>query len=271
MDDAIKAVLNFFSPKGILVLQIIFIITFLVICGFLIFSAYKFTTSVSKETKIFDLSKENHKLHDKLCSVELLNSNIFNSVNTLINFLYDSKLNVFSIFRNVKSLEEMEQNLNVIGELFKIISNLISSDVGGNSKKRVSLWRISDRNGKTVLEPFCRSANYTNYYSKTKYLSINDSIAGRALIKNKKQFVDDLEKDPDWHGFSSNQRYDAILAIPIEEFGVLTVDFSSKPSESEIQIIELYCYNMALINAAFYQAYNYYSNANSERGDKGNG
>ncbi len=49
------------------------------ICALLITSAYKYTKSVAKETKIFDLSKQNHELHNDLSKAEAINNNILNS------------------------------------------------------------------------------------------------------------------------------------------------------------------------------------------------
>ncbi|WP_058953024.1 GAF domain-containing protein [Clostridium tyrobutyricum] len=260
MDDAMKAVLSLFSPTAVLIIEIIVIIAIVAICVLLVISAYKYTKSVAKETKIFDLSKKNYELHNKLSDAELINSNILNSLNTLTSFLYNSQLLIFNSVENGNEIE--------IGEQFKIMANLISSDTGGNDRKRVSLWVFCcDENEEPVLRSFYRSANYTNYNSDTKCLPIDDSIAGRAFRKNKKEFIYDLENDPDWHGFSGNQIYSAILAIPIKNFGVLTVDFSSKPSKYELQIIEFYCYNMALLNAAAYQSYKYCGNINNEGED----
>lgn len=128
----------------------------------------------------------------------------------------------------------------------------------------MSLWALRiEKDKKPVLQSFYRSANYTSYKTDTKYLPIDDSIAGRAFRKEKEEFVYDLENDPDWHGFSGKQTYSAILAIPIKNFGVLTVDFSNKPSEHEIKVIEVYCYNMALLNATAYQSYKYCDRINN--------
>lgn len=254
----------------------IVVISIFTVCLFTLSAVWKFTKAVNKESKIFDLSKTNHELikeNEELkknikmltMSMESLNTFMYKTntatstileqaLNKKMNFLeehsskdevaitteeiLDQKLDT----QNKKEFKMSEWFLENITDYLYEIVNIFSSELSYGNRKRVSLWSIlkdDEGNDTNFLESIHRSSNFSYSKDETIFLDVNKSIAGRAFRTKMSQFVTDLDNDPDWNGYSAQKKYQAIVAFPIGEHRVLTIDYKEIPSEEDLEIAQV--------------------------------
>lgn len=134
--------------------------------------------------------------------------------------------------------------------LVQRIVEAIASDIkaSGSERHRCGFWLYDvDRDSLTLVNG---SAGFPDTYINKRTLDLNDSIAGRSFRKRQTLNLPDVTNDGDWSRVDSSGTYKALICIPIEEFGVLTID-AREPMDESIQIIgELYA---SIIEGVFYE------------------
>ncbi|MED4888565.1 hypothetical protein [Lysinibacillus fusiformis] len=225
----------------------------LVIIYFLVVGAWKFSTAVNKESKVFDLSKDNSNLvkeNEKIKKDLELSSASLESLNT---YMYKTNESIRTVYSELRSSnkEEGESHINFFlnstSEYIYEIVNLLASEVGFNNRKRVSLWSLDESEQQDCLKSIYRSSNFPYAKDQSIHLNINTSIAGRAFRTKQRQDVKDLTTDPDWERFSTKQTYQSIIAFPIGDSRVLTIDYKSEPNDLELEFMQIAVNYLTLI------------------------
>lgn len=232
-------------------IYIIVVISILAIAIFLVLGAYRFSNAVAKETRIFDLAKVNNELVNKNKDYESEMDDMKSSIESINNFMLKTTEDVRESYKslldsNKPDKSRLSQLESTVYETVYEIINIIASDIGYNNRKRVSLWSVSSED-ETVLKSLNRSANFPYSKDFTKYLNINKSIAGRALRTNSIQKVYDLKSDPDWNNFSTHQEYQVIIAFPIDETRVMTIDYRKPPNAIEVDLLQTVVNNLSFL------------------------
>lgn len=207
---------------GIIVLGII------TVFSFIIAGSYKFMKSVDKESRALDLSRDNRDLSNKLLKIEKENEEIIEFLEMLHVYLSKVKSTISDMKRSDYNMEGYQADT---GRLISDFINLLSNKICVGNHSRVSLWVVdhesTSETDEEELKVLYRSSNFPYNDSKSKCLSLNESIAGRAYRKKKPQFSCDLKNDPDWEKYSF-KTYSEIFAFPINTDYILTIDFKKK-------------------------------------------
>lgn len=248
MGDVIIALLDKMGTLHLSILLWIttgFIIYVLVLLGL---SVRRFSMNIDRESKAIELSNQNTALTNQVNELRNSNDQSYESIQGLNAQIANFNNLIYQYFSNLDFGDP-----NLMGEkLFEIHSNSINilmsitDKIAPSNKSRVSYWVYNtDTN---LLEGIARSTNFTLNATRTinpdgnttRTLDLNQSIAGRAFRKHEVQFANNLPSDPDWKSYSTNQEYQCIIAIPIGDVGVVTIDFSKTPNSHEIELCVMY-------------------------------
>ncbi|ALS73739.1 hypothetical protein AUC31_00090 [Planococcus rifietoensis] len=134
--------------------------------------------------------------------------------------------------------------------LIQRIVEAVASDIkgSGSERHRCGYWNYNTNIKKLVLSN--GSAGFPESYIGERELGIDESIAGRAFRKQQTLNLSDVTIDGDWSASDSAGTYKALICIPIDSFGVLTIDAREPMDESVQNIGELYA---SIIEGAFYE------------------
>lgn len=189
----------------------------------IILGAKRFSDSLGKEQRLYELQENLHKLafsneYHKGVSLKLLTviDNSRHFINSIKNGNHDKNVGL-NVQRIVESL---------------------AADVKTNpgEKHRSGFW-IVDRD-KEVLTLLNGSSGFPDHYLGNRELGLNQSIAGRCFRKNELINCTDVTEDEDYE--SSNSDYRSLICVPVDNFGVLTVD-GKEPFDKNVEsIAELY-------------------------------
>lgn len=214
-------------------IYLIILLTVLAICGWLIVGAYRFAKSINKESQAFDLAEKNAQLNKENLELEKSINNICNSMEAMNTYIIKTEQTIRYLNARINTKDTEITKELIESEIGRVISdfiNLLSSELSYGNRTRVSLWTLNSE--KNNLEPLYRSSNFPNSKNTSKILDINQSIAGRALRTGEFQYSEDLNSDPDWKQYFSNT-YKAIVAVPVDESRILTIDFKKIPPKED--------------------------------------
>lgn len=184
---------------------------------------------------------------------------------------FDNKLQNFRDERD-KIKEENQNNQAISGFLFRVVHNIkpfldtlneiritddprqratessfliqrtldsLTSDIKikAGDHHRCCVWSVDDR----LLRPVVISAGFPTKYKETRSLDLDRSIAGRSYRTSQILNISDVTQDTDWaRNDVSRSRYNALICVPLNRFGVLTVDGMGPMNNECLHVVELY-------------------------------
>lgn len=218
---------NFFTytPSWFFIIASIIILLGLASAAWwIVMGARRFAKSLGKESKLIELQKENYQLK----SETEYHENVSSKLETVIE---NSRLFINSI--NDSRGEQLDFS-SVIQRIIESLAADVKTKPG--EKHRCGFWLPSDNEQSLVLVQ--GSSGFPDHYIGNRILEFNDSIAGRAFRKKELINCDDVNQDADYS--SSNSNYKSLICVPINDFGVLTVDGLTPFDKNVESIAELY-------------------------------
>lgn len=209
----------FFTLSSIIILIGLTIATFFLVLGF-----WRFSNSLGKESTLINLKDEIYQLKSSLEYYKNFSSK-------LLTVIENSRLFIHSI--NDNKLERIDVPFHIQ----RIVESL-ASDVKTKpgEKHRCGFWMPDDKQQALIL--MHGSSGFPAHYIGNRKLGYDQSIAGRCFRKKELINCVDVNKDADYK--PSNSNYKSLICVPINDFGVLTVDGISPFDKSVESIAELY-------------------------------
>ena len=212
--------------------------------GFIIYTIWKYAQAVDKESRVFNLSKQNQQLLEENRQIRYF-STLLKTNFELLEEIIPTLENQIDRIIEVWDDDSKEVKTKRISEVYDVLSDavqryidVLTSEFNSENKCRISVWGLSNKEGsEDKLNIIARSATFLR--SSNRELDINNSIAGRAFRKGTKQLSKHLESDPDWEKYLLDSRYKSISAFPIQGEKVVTIDYKNVPTEVEERLSEL--------------------------------
>ena len=212
--------------------------------GFIIYTIWKYAQAVDKESRVFNLSKQNQQLLEENRQIRYFNT-LLKTNFELLEEIIPTLENQIDRIIEVWDDDSKEVKTQRISEVYDVFSDavqryidVLTSEFNSENKCRISVWGLSNKEGsEDKLNIIARSATFLR--SSNRELDINNSIAGRAFRKGAKQLSKHLESDPDWEKYLFDSRYKSISACPIQGEKVVTIDYKNVPTEVEERLSEL--------------------------------
>lgn len=251
MGDFFKELLGKLPPLFFILASALILLFLAAILGYFLWGAKKFAEGVNKEDKIRSL-QENYYL-------ERDNAKKFEGVNAQFS---TSMENIRSYIQAYKEIAMGSDQINTkISELENLIQRMIdtlAADVKFNNgeKHRCALWIASDESRTLSLSFF--SSGFPPKYSRK--LELDRSIAGKSYRLEQTVYVEDVNKSDEWSRnpgspLNSNS-YKSVLAFPLPEIGVLTIDGMKPISFEETRVIgELYASLFDMLVMSLFEFY----------------
>ncbi|PID22470.1 hypothetical protein CSV61_02155 [Sporosarcina sp. P3] len=212
----------------ITITSVIFIFIFIIISRTLWLAVKRYSDAIGRENRLIslqddvgDLRAEINAQRNKALQYQNVTINARSFVNSLNNLVRDqSDGYVFFIQRIVEA----------------IAADIKSS---GSERHRCGFW-LKEGDDEEALTLYTGSAGFPDTYISNRKLDIHDSIAGRAFRKKQIINLSDVTTDSDWSSADSSGTYKALICIPVDVYGILTID-AREPMDENIQLIgELY-------------------------------
>ncbi|WP_181891672.1 hypothetical protein [Bacillus altitudinis] len=230
MDGIIEAILKNTPTWAINTSGVFVIIITMGISFYVILATKRFADNANKEDKLIKLLEEKNELNQRNNQLEAINEQ-------LIVVLENTK-NYVTLATTVPSnIEDSYSNEPLIQKTVEALASDIKAIVG--EKHRVGFWVKNVDEERIVLA--YASSGFPHSYISEKSLDTNYSIAGRAFRRNEIIKVDNVTEDPDWTISDTPSNYKALICIPIEDWGVVTIDAKDKMSNNTLTISKLYC------------------------------
>lgn len=210
----------------ITITSLIFIFIFIMISRTAWLAAKRYSDAIGRENRLITLQEEVGSLR---VEIEMHKNKAMQYQNVTIN--------ARSFINSLNRLIE-EQREGYMAFTQRIVE-AIASDVksSGIERHRCGFW-LKDEGDTLTLRT--GSAGFPDTYISSRKLDIHDSIAGRSYRKKQILNLPDVTADSDWSSADSSGTYKALICIPIDVFGVLTID-AREPMDDSIQLIgELY-------------------------------
>jgi len=244
MDNIINSILSELPEWAKVTIAIISIIGVSIAFIFIIYTIWKFAKAVDKESKVFDLSKQNQKLLEENRQIRYFSTLLKTNFELLDEIIPTLEIQISRI-QDVWNDTNQEAKKQCVDEVYDVITDavqryidVLTSEFNSENKCRISVWGLSNKEGsEDKLNIIARSATFLR--SSNRELDINNSIAGRAFRKGTKQLSKHLESDPDWEKYLLDSRYKSISAFPIQGEKVVTIDYKNVPTEVEERLSEL--------------------------------
>lgn len=224
----------------------IFILTVLGVAlafGSIIYTILKYANAVDKESRVFDLSKQNKQLSEENRQIRYF-STLLKTNFELLEEIIPTLENQIDRITEVWDDDSQEVKKQRVSEVYDVFSDavqryidVLTSEFNSENKCRISVWGLNKEESEDKLNIIARSATFLR--SSNRELDINNSIAGRAFRKGTKQLSKHLESDPDWEKYLLDSRYKSISAFPIQGEKVVTIDYKNVPTEVEECLSEL--------------------------------
>lgn len=210
----------------------------------IIYTIWKYARAVDKESRVFDLSKQNQQLLEENRQIRYFSTLLKTNFELLDEIIPTLEIQISRI-QDVWYSNNQEAKKKCVDEVYDVIIDavqryidVLTSEFNSENKCRISVWGLSNKEGsKDKLNIIARSATFLR--SSNRELDINNSIAGRAFRKGTKQLSKHLESDPDWEKYLLDSRYKSISAFPIQGEKVVTIDYKNVPTEVEERLSEL--------------------------------
>ncbi|MFJ6207318.1 hypothetical protein [Lysinibacillus sp. NPDC092081] len=211
--------------------SIIFVILILLIAITIYRTVKRYSDAIGREDKVSNLHEELAKLKDE-SRIQKENAQQLYSV------IIHTRTFLKAIFSGTDPNEKDYYQI-----LQRIVEGLVSDiKASGLERHRCALW-ISDTDEQTseeYLELFIGSSGFPDEYLHKRRLGLNNSIAGRSYRKKESLNIPDVNKDSDWDKPEKSSKYKALICIPFNEIGVLTVDAQEEMNNEIFGIAELY-------------------------------
>lgn len=210
----------------------------------IIYTIWKYARAVDKESRVFDLSKQNQQLLEENRQIRYFSTLLKTNFELLDEIILTLEIQISRI-QDVWYSNNQEAKKKCVDEVYDVIIDavqryidVLTSEFNSENKCRISVWGLSNKEGsEDKLNIIARSATFLR--SSNRELDINNSIAGRAFRKGTKQLSKHLESDPDWEKYLLDSRYKSINAFPIQGEKVVTIDYKNVPTEVEERLSEL--------------------------------
>lgn len=211
--------------------------------GSIIYTILKYANAVDKESRVFDLSKQNKQLSEENRQIRYF-STLLKTNFELLEEIIPTLENQIDRITEVWDDDSQEVKKQRVSEVYDVFSDavqryidVLTSEFNSENKCRISVWGLNKEESEDKLNIIARSATFLR--SSNRELDINNSIAGRAFRKGTKQLSKHLESDPDWKKYLLDSRYKSISAFPIQGEKVVTIDYKNVPTEVEECLSEL--------------------------------
>ncbi|WJQ07672.1 hypothetical protein QT235_03180 [Geobacillus stearothermophilus] len=230
MTDILKIIVEkqpdwFFNVSSLILLAILIIIG-----GWAFIGAKRLADSVNKENKLISLQKQVSDQKDMINTYE-------NTASQLATVVQNARLFINSLneLRNTTNPQAEEANF-----LIQRIIEALASDIKSNGRERhrCGLWFEDVKSG--VLYLAHASAGFPHSYIGNRTLGIHESIAGRAYRKKRTIKIDNVESDSDWSPSETPSSYKSLICVPVNSWGVLTIDAKEPMDDNAVLIGELY-------------------------------
>ena len=244
MSDLISQIFEILPEKAKWAISIITVLGVALAFGFIIYTIWKYARAVDKETRVFDLSKQNQQLLEENRQIRYFSTLLKTNFELLDEIIPTLEIQISRI-QDVWYSNNQEPKKKCVDEVYDVIIDavqryidVLTSEFNSENKCRISVWGLSNKEGsEDKLNIIARSATFLR--SSNRELDINNSIAGRAFRKGTKQLSKHLESDPDWEKYLLDSRYKSISAFPIQGEKVVTIDYKNVPTEVEERLSEL--------------------------------
>lgn len=211
--------------------------------GSIIYTILKYANAVDKESRVFDLSKQNKQLSEENRQIRYF-STLLKTNFELLEEIIPTLENQIDRITEVWDDDSQEVKKQRVSEVYDVFSDavqryidVLTSEFNSENKCRISVWGLNKEESEDKLNIIARSATFLR--SSNRELDINNSIVGRAFRKGTKQLSKHLESDPDWEKYLLDSRYKSISAFPIQGEKVVTIDYKNVPTEVEECLSEL--------------------------------
>lgn len=211
--------------------------------GSIIYTILKYANAVDKESRVFDLSKQNKQLSEENRQIRYF-STLLKTNFELLEEIIPTLENQIDRITEVWDDDSQEVKKQRVSEVYDVFSDavqryidVLTSEFNSENKCRISVWGLNKEESEDKLNIIARSATFLR--SSNRELDINNSIAGRAFRKGTKQLSKHLESDSDWEKYLLDSRYKSISAFPIQGEKVVTIDYKNVPTEVEECLSEL--------------------------------
>ena len=211
--------------------------------GSIIYTILKYANAVDKESRVFDLSKQNKQLSEENRQIRYFSTLLKTNFELLEEIIPTLEHHIDRI-TEVWDDDSQEVKKQRVSEVYDVFSDavqryidVLTSEFNSENKCRISVWGLNKEESEDKLNIIARSATFLR--SSNRELDINNSIAGRAFRKGTKQLSKHLESDPDWEKYLLDSRYKSISAFPIQGEKVVTIDYKNVPTEVEECLSEL--------------------------------
>lgn len=220
------------QPTWFYYISSIIILIILVITGFwVLLGAKRYYQAVDKENRIIALLEHKNQLEKDY----LYQKAIADQLSEII-----VNATTFSRLKNQYFANE-DPKLSPT-HLAQSIIEALSSDIKTviNEKHRIGLWFYEPDND--LLRLVQSSANFYKNQHENKFLDIDNTIGGRCYRRKETIYVPDVKSDPDWEEDPSNSYndYSSMICIPINDWGILTIDAKHQMEDNTIKVCELY-------------------------------
>ena len=244
MSDLISKIFEILPEKAKWAISILTVLGVALAFASIIYTIWKYAKAVDKESRVFDLSKQNQQLLEENRQIRYF-STLLKTNFELLEEIIPTLENQIDRIIEVWDDDSQEVKKQRISEVYDVFSDavqryidVLTSEFNSENKCRISVWGLSNKEGsKDKLNIIARSATFLR--SSNRELDIDNSIAVRSFIKGTKQLSKHLESDPDWEKYLLDSRYKSISAFPIQGEKVVTFDYKNVPTEVEERLSEL--------------------------------
>lgn len=227
MGDLAKVVFEYIPNWGIWVITIVVIITFIGLCATIWWNLAKTYKNDTRKEDILKLKSEKEALKSKL---DLDNQEIARFKRVIKN-----SENFLNKYKELRMRKSTDNSFEIVRQIIEKLEGDLR--LNSNNEHRVCYW-VADLNENKLKSTFS-SISFQATHSEEKKLDINNSIAGRAFRRKVSIVTPDISNDPDG-SMGAPKNYISVIAIPIEGFGVLTIDAKEEISEYLTVIAEHY-------------------------------
>ena len=243
MSDLISKIFEILPKKAKWAISILTVLGVALAFASIIYTIWKYAKAVDKESRVFDLSKQNQQLLEENRQIRYF-STLLKTNFELLEEIIPTLENQIDRIIEVWDDDSQEVKKQRISEVYDVFSDavqryidVLTSEFNSENKCRISVWGLNKEESEDKLNIIARSATFLR--SSNRELDINNSIAGRAFRKGTKQLSKHLESDPDWEKYLLDSRYKSISAFPIQGEKVVTIDYKNVPTEVEECLSEL--------------------------------
>ncbi|NQN49334.1 hypothetical protein HPA16_03070 [Streptococcus suis] len=226
-----------------IIIAVVTLIAILIVFAMIIYTIWKYANAVDKESKVFDLSKQNQELLEENRKIKYFNNFLetyFELLEEILPTLEVQVESIFDVWDDEISQEDKRVRVNEVHNIFnnsiQRYIDVMTSEFTSTNKCRISVWYCPSEE-ENILKILARSSTFLR--TSSRKLNIDNSIAGRAFRKGKKQFSKSLDVDPDWEKYLQDSRYQSISAFPIDGNRVVSIDYKFVPTELDDKLSEL--------------------------------